>query len=333
MQFVLICITFVVALNVVVDPFDIYGTEIFRPFRANNYQWKAQLFIMMDPPPEALILGSSRVGTADPEIVEDNTGKRCFNWGAPTEETMTYNAIIRMAVDDYHAPIDMMIVAADPEIFHPGRTVHPQAVSAIAYEKYLAGKGIRSAIKRTAMKFIQTISWEQTVASLTVLWREISGRESDAQYTYRDDGLMLFAGSDDQIASGTYDLEAMIDRRLPTYPDRNLCFVQSDEMSESAMNRWVEFLDYCVGNEIEIYVYITPQHERYREMLRDLGSENIYGEITEYLRMTVEERGGIFRDYSIPETFGGDPEMFYDEVHPRKENNDLILRDLLAGYQ
>lgn len=320
----------VAAINILVDPFLIYGSGILRPFRANNYQWKAELFLAYDPLPEVIILGSSRVGTADPVIVEELTGKSCYNWGAPTMETVAYNAIIRMAVEDYNAPIEMVIVAADPEIFHPRRGIHPQAAAVPLYAKYLGPDRIRKKISRFVMKVIQTFSWEQTLASFYVIWREISGRDGDQLYMYRDDGLMIYTGPDESIASGTYDLEANIKTRLETYPDRNTCFTSSAEPARASMDRWIEFLDYCVEKNIEIYVYITPQHEMYREMVRGFGAEEIYGEITEFFRSTVEERGGIFRDYSVPENFGGDPEVFYDEVHPRKELNDLILRDMLS---
>jgi len=74
----LLCCVSIIAIvsivNVVVDPFGLYGTGIFPQFTFNRYSNLRNLFAKYEPKPEALIIGSSRVSCIDPDVVTELTG-------------------------------------------------------------------------------------------------------------------------------------------------------------------------------------------------------------------------------------------------------------------
>lgn len=320
-------------LNFAVDPFLIYGTGLFEPYRINNYIEKAEMLQDQEPLPEVLIFGSSRVGSVDPELVQELTGKTCYNWGAPTTGVAGFNAMIRMALDDYGAPVKLVIIGVDPEVFHPDRSIHPQAWAAPMYLPYFGDVGIKMIFKRFKRIFMQLFTWEQTSSSFAVLGRELGIATTETPIKYRDDGYTYYTEHDTRIADGTFNLEDRITNRLLAYPDINNCFTSSDSPSQSKMDKWIEFLEYCDEKGIQVFVYTSPMHPRFLDLLSELGADPSLEEISEFLDTTTSEHGGIFRDFTHIENFNGDRDLFYDEVHMRKENNDRMLRILLSEYR
>ena len=74
-------------------------------------------------------------------------------------------------------------------------------------------------------------------------------------------------------------------------------------------------------------------HPELWEFIQEKGVDHLYTETSEYVERTVAESGGVFRNYIELDSFDGDPEMFWDEVHMRPENGEALLWNLLgAGY-
>jgi len=328
---VAVTIAVVAGINYLVDPFSIYGTGLFKPYRDNSYIKKAELFEKLAPSRKALILGSSRMATVDPEVVTELTGKPCFNWAVPSAGVEIISACTRMAVEKYKAPVDLVIVGVDPEAFLPSLAIHAQARLAPMYTPYIGDIGGELEIKEFTRDSLRLITVEQFKASVGVLGREIHGESVTQLIEYRPDGFALYGPREEAIATGKLDLNALIDERLRTYPDRNLCLTGKSTLSESRMDEWVDYLQYCTEHGIRVYVYLPPAHPRYIEMLGRFGALPLLHQLSEFLARTAKENGAVFHDYTDVESFGGDPRQFYDEIHTRYTNNNLLLERLLTS--
>ena len=115
------------AMNFIVDPFDIYGNRFLPASQLNNYKQKLELFDNFQPVPNALILGSSRVMSCDPELVEDVTGLRCFNFWLPGSASETFYATMKMVEEESDEPIELVIVGVGVETVHPALPIQPEA--------------------------------------------------------------------------------------------------------------------------------------------------------------------------------------------------------------
>jgi hypothetical protein len=321
-----------VGMNIIVDPFGIYGTGLFKPYRANSYVEKAELFAALNPPPEALVIGSSRTGSVDPDLVYELTGERCFNWSVPSAGIEVANAIIRMAVDERKAPIDLVILGVDPDAFTPRLWIHPQAQQAPMYDSYLGRAGLRPKLKAFVNSALRLLTMEQVDASFKVIMREMGDTRFAELELYRPDGMALYTPKEEAIAKGEFDLNAIIDERLETYPEENPCITSSTVLSQDRMDLWMEILDYCGDHGIKVYAFLPPGHPRYNEMLEEFGAGPKMEEIRSFLEESLNDHDDVFRDYADLESFDGDPNQFYDEVHMREENNSRLIRDLLAGF-
>ncbi len=320
-------------INFLVDPFSIYGTGIFEPYRANSYVEKADMFEAFDPPAQAIIIGSSRVGSVDPLTVTELTGLRCYNWSVPSAGVDAASAIVHMAVEDFNAPVEMVIIGIDPDVFHQSFGLHAQAKLAPRYSGWFGEDVSSGGLMKTIGGLLRLITLEQLNASIAVLRREMGDTSIEQIKLYREDGFALYTPKEEAIAEGTYDLNAIIDGRISGYPNDNFCIQGDIELSETTKNKWIELLDYCVENGIAVYAYMPPGHPEYIEMLEGFGSMISLQRISEFLDASISEHGGTFRDFTMLESFGGDTGDFYDEVHMRKANNDRLLIDLLSNYE
>ncbi|MFH1675754.1 MAG: hypothetical protein ABIC40_01930 [bacterium] len=328
---VIICLAFASILNYFVNPFSIYAPGIFEPYRENSYVEKTRLFEKLKTPSEVLILGSSRAGTLDPTLVTEITGKSCFNWALPSAGVEIFNAVLRISVDEYKNPVEMVILCVDPEVFHPDLWISPQALLAKSFTPYFRGTGLWPKVRSIINSGLRLITLEQLNASFGVIRREFGDPSEKRDRLYRADGFGLYSANERAIADGTYDLKAVISERLTTYPKDNLCFMTGATLSQDRMKKWGKMLEYCDSKGIIVYCYLPPAHPRYLELMDNFGALTFFDRIRQFLNETVTEHGGIFRDYTSLDSFGGDPNRFYDEVHMRKANNDLILKNLLAA--
>jgi len=322
-----VTLVLVSALNFLVDPFDLYGTGIFEPWQFNRYERKLALFENYQPGPEILIMGSSRVEAIDPETVSAITGKRCFNWAQPSASAETILAVIKLAVLENNAPLDTVIVAVDPLVFHPSGWIHPQARMVPAYTHYFS---IDPTWINLRERLSRLLTYEQTRSAFLVLRRTLGLDHTPARLEYRTDGFALYHQREAMFNSGDYDLEKILDDRVPVYAENVLGISAFSSLSPERKTCWEEFLDICKQNNIRVYAFIPPMHPRLLDDIREKGLEYLYEETAEYVGSTVSEAGGVFRNYMDIESFGGDPSSFWDEVHMKIPNGEALLIDLLG---
>jgi hypothetical protein len=311
-------------LNFLIDPYAMYGTGLFNPIAQTGYEKKLLLFEQYDPPPNALIVGSSRVEILDPEIVEELTGKRCFVWGVPDAKSEIIYSIVRIALEEFNAPIELLIVGVEPEIFHPTTSINPQAKVIERYTKYFNDSpGWMVMLEKIGRLF----SIAQTRSSIASLWLLLSGGENNPLVGYRPDGFIEFErenpeGRDRRVA-----------RAVENYADKKFVLSRYDRLSAERKNYWEETLELCRANNIRVYAIMTPVHPRVYQRLLELGADRIYEEASQYVAGTMNGTTEIFRDYSDLGSFGGNIDYYLDGYHMDHNNGDILLYDLLSDLQ
>ena len=325
----LAAIVFSALVNFLVDPYDIYHTGLIPRDEINFYETKLDLFKALDPPPQALIIGSSRTYAFDPKLVEEITGKRCFNFSLAGAKAETFYSVLRLAVDEYHAPIDTLILGIDPETFHPTLPIEPESRFISAYSRYYIynESGTATVWERIALLF----TLDQTAESISSLQRVFRKNAGIKWMEFRPDGYSIFTAREDEIANGTFDLQSALDTRVRKYPERSLGLSEFTGLSDTRKHYWEDFISICREKNIHIYAFIPVEHPRLYEELMSQGAGDIFSQVSDYLASTLDYDEWVFRDFTDITSFGGDPNQFYDEIHLRPPNADLELRTLLSS--
>jgi hypothetical protein len=315
-------------MNYLVNPYGIYSTELLPRVETNIYEKKLDLYGKFDEPIDTLIIGSSRAFDVDPDLVEELTGQEhAFNFSVPGAKAETFYAILRYVLDR-GSPVSMVVLAVDPESFHPTMPIQPESVYVDEIAQYcILNPEVRST---SAEKVSLLFTLDQTGESINSLEDVLKSSEGQVKWLYRDNGYADWVQREREIEEGTYDLESKLDSRVRKYPDRSLMLPSFTHLGETRMEYWEDLLALCDERGIMVYAYLPAYHPRLYDELMNLGAGDILGQVSDYLESTVTSHGGIYRNYMNIESFGGNPEFFYDEIHMRPENAALLIQALLG---
>jgi len=324
-------LVFIAIVNYLIDPYEVYGTRILPGVENNYYHVKLDLFKKADSMTRVLILGSSRAFSIDPDVVEEILGEQCFNFAVPGARAETYYSILKTVLDDYDCPIDTLIIGVDPEAFHPSIPIEPEARFIPGFSKnFIYDKnGHASAMER----FLILISMDQFNESCATIDNYFLNRTGRRKMEFFEDGYSVWTTRDSEIRDGTFDLEALLRKRIGTYAERSLYLTEFTDLGESRKKYWEDLITICDQRGITLYVYMTPEHPDLYGSLMSKGAGGIFGKVRDYLDTTVSENGWVFRDYTNCEEAGLSPDLFYDEIHMRPENNTRLARNLLTSPQ
>ena len=79
-----------------------------------------------------------------------------------------------------------------------------------------------------------------------------------------------------------------------------------------------------------MHAYVTPLHPEQWKVLDALPQAAALDDVIATLNRIFDAHGIKFRDFSRIDAFGGDPQLFYDEMHMRPTNHSLLLAELLG---
>jgi hypothetical protein len=331
----LVLIAFV---NIIANPYAIYGTSII-PRPPGMYEKKFILFDDYNPPPQALILSNSHIMTFNPDVVEDITGERCFNFWLPGACTETYYALLKMVLEQKHDDIDMIIVGTGIEAFHPTLAIQPEARFLPEISQYFIHDRFGQATIFDKIGLLFTIDqFRQATALIVANLRHRLNEDyhpGQVKLEYMPNGMTLQASAEALIAQGTFNLEERIQQRLRSkrYTEEGPVIRGWTGISETRKKYWIDFLGLCRENNIRLFVFMAPVHPLLLQLAAEQNTLSMFDELDEYLSETVAEYGGIYRNYLDVASWGGDPDEFYDEIHMRPRNSDLLLRHLLEEYE
>ncbi len=325
---VLIALVPVMLMNLLVDPFAIYGVGIFPRTEVSGYDEKLALLDEFEPKPECLIIGSSRTLAFDPDVVEELIGKRTFNFSGPGARAEIIYATLNIALNDFNSPIDTLIIGVDPESFHPTLPIQPEVAYIDDFSRYFKYDDVGK--MTLGERFRRLLSFEMTQESVGSIRKLIKERYGIRKMVVSENGLATWIQRERDIADGTFDLQNRLDQRVRKYPERSLFLSSFTELSEVRIQYWEDLLEICRENNIRVYAFLPSTHPQLYDLYKSIGADGIIGEVSDYLESSISEIDGVYRDYTSIESFGGNPDDFYDEIHMRPQNCELLLRDLLG---
>ena len=316
-------------LNLWVNPFRLYGAEVFDPATSNGRLQKYTLLREQSPPPTTVILGSSRVMTMDPVDVTALLPGPCFNFGVASAVAEDYYASLRLVVEDASAPVEHVILGIDHSALHPHVPVMYEARYFPRYGGYIDGDDGGPPLWQDRLAML--ISAEQIEESLNVLRRTVKRTLKSPKIELAADGHAVQVAREKAIAAGEFNLERTLSKRVLHHPSYSLHIGSFTEPSPWRLEYIARLLDYCDERGIQVHAYVTPLHPRQWEVLDSLPQSRVLADTVAELSRLFAAHGVELHDFSRIESFGGSAEFFYDEQHLMPENQRRIAAALLGG--
>lgn len=314
-------------LNFIINPFGLYPTRFFERSQDNFRLKKYEMASRQYPPPDTLVIGSSRVMTMRPADVESLLGGRAFNWGVPSATAEDYYAATRLCTEKLGIKLKRIIVAVDLEAFNPAEPLMPEARYLSDYAGYLSLSPEANA--SNFEKFALILSMQQTRESIAVLRRKLERTKGAPKTIIQNDGYVFQAQREKTINEGTFDLEKILAQRVRKYPVRSLKLEGYTHADRRRLEYLRMFLEYCSERSIIVYAYLTPYHPDLWKVIDAIPESSRLREVELAIGSVFKRYGVNLHDFSKVESFGGNPSRFYDEIHGMPDLETAILVELI----
>jgi hypothetical protein len=337
----------VMALNYILNPLGIYPTSYFEPLaleRHTIYVYKADLYDDMNPPPEVVVLGSSRSFTVPPAYITQITGMPAFNASIPAGLLRDFLQFTRHTVDEGHPP-RVIIIGLSTELITRRGNKQPKEITAPSGKKAdkkadkkkkkahtpgLAERLLGTSTYEDAEEFRadlsynidlarQLVSWYQTEQSIRMLEEELKGRPN-ANYRFDKDGLIHFHE------------RLPLDQAVQSYIANRFwgkLFSTVNELGPGSIDTLETLLNLCRKNNIQVIIYLPPWHPQMLAVYEQQDFERLKAEYLDLLASLQDKYDFTVYDMTTVESFGGDETMFVDGVHPSEEAARLMLDIML----
>lgn len=313
-------------LNFVVNPFGLYPARFFERSQDNFRIKKFELASNFNPPPDTLVIGSSRVMTMRPSDVERHLGGRAFNWGVPSATAEDYYAATRLFTENLGINLSTIIVAVDLEAFNPAEPLMPEARYFQDYADFLLLSPEADA--SSFEKFSLILSMQQTKESIAVIRRKLEKTKGSPKTIIENDGYVFQSQREKTISEGTFDLGKILALRVRKYPVRSLKLEGFTHADERRLEYLRLFLNFCRDRNIKVYAYITPYHPELWKVIGAIPESSRLREIENAIGNVFENYGVTLHNFSRVENFSGDSRRFYDEIHGMPDLESAILDEL-----
>ncbi len=316
------------AMNYLVNPRGMHATSLLPPVAANLRAEKAYLLKHMQPQPQALILGSSRVMKIAPATVERLTGLRTFNAGNLTAYAEDHYVMLRYAVDQAGAQPRLVLLGLELEALHDQEPMNEFLLERNPFSAFLQkGENRHGRWNR----LVKLLSWNETRLSLRSLqhWAAVS-KPAEPQLRIDPDGRLVYVHLEKALAAGTLNLESLVQQsaRMAIRRYQNYKSPSADRL---------DYLDatlrYAKERNIRVIVFLTPVHRAVRAELKPYAAKD--AEFAAAIQQAAARWSAEFHDLRDVESFRGRPDGFYDGTHVDADNADRIAIRLLgpAGPQ
>lgn len=339
-----------------VNPWGDFGTTGFhRLYNARLAKANYLDQLPRDELPQVVVMGSSNTMQYSPATIQRLMGKTAFNFGVFWGRTEDFLCITRYLVEDLDHRPELLILGIDTWSFVPAMSEHPvfpgirrRLLTTPQLVRHLPGA---NSVKLHWANYIDSLSVQQLRLSWKLLNDDRYRRTTalpleDSQWLARDGTRIRYAGPTSpniftDVESGNYSITQelrqstrQLHREDPEKGFATEYFMYDyQDVDQVKVGYMIEFLELCQRENIPIVVAINPVHPFiYQELNRCTRHPKNLDRLRSMLRQYEEEYPVIqgIVDASDIESMGGDPEGFFDGLHPATRNCDLIIEQIAA---
>ena len=311
----------IAATAVLVDPFRVFGTGRIPTEVVNERVIKPELFLQATPPPQAIILGSSRVYKIDPSCVAELTRLPAFNFGVGNGNVEDWYAVLSFIGEHGRAPVRELLIGIEVDAFDTHSDHRLQIAPHL--RKYVNGSGL-SWDEATRILFGQ----DAFQYGLRSIWFYLRPEDRDHPNYFGPDGRMFDPGADERITRGTYSFEETTARQAKRI--KRLAADRFDALSPGRVALFQRIIRTAHASGVTIDVFVTPMSPSLLDArsfsqipMREAELDVVLGQL---------EREGMLRYHrpSMVEDLGRDPVGFYDGAHMRESTATRLLLRLFS---
>ncbi|MBL0214098.1 MAG: hypothetical protein IPQ07_09445 [Myxococcales bacterium] len=309
------------ALAVFVDPLNTFGTGRIPSILTGERDEKPAAFLALEPPPQAIVLGSSRIMKIRPSCLAELTGLPAYNFGLSDALIEDMSAVLKFIQAKGRAPLRVILIGLDARTFDDHAEVDPRLLSSAVLGGYLdqtTGLSWRTVTRALFGK--QGLRY-----GLISLYFHLRPHARPPQKAhFEPDGVVAFDQWDPALAAGTLDSPGMLARNVERFRGP-LSSARFSALSPTRLALFRSLVTAAHNSGTVIHVFLPPLQPAIEEVLASRPIARRTEELA--LEMRALERAGLIVYHPITkvEDFGGDPDGYYDGIHMTDVNSRRLL--------
>ena len=307
------------ALNLFVDPFGTHGTNLIEPIVVSSRQPKLNLYRRASPPPEVVVLGSSRSFDMEPSSIERITGGRAFNAAVQAADPRDYEDFAACFERAGSFPSLLIVGLGIEELLEAGGPpAEPRDPLAVC-------RATIGAVPRSLRTLESTFSMQETTASVRSLLLEAGGRR-EPMNVFGSDGALR------RTRPPTLGVDEAVDESLAgNWSPRRFA---ADSLARASFGHLDRLFETSRRHDARVVVYLPPYHPR--ALLRYRAESHFVSLHRQLLTQLADwqRRYSVdAQDFTEVAAFGGTSDMFYDASHPNEEACRLMTGVIARGLR
>ncbi len=320
----LVCALAVAGMYMIVDPHDKFPSDAYRPLIVDWTESKLNLLDHQDQMPSTVILGSSRAMAISPSYVaEQGLGPEpAFSLAIPSSTARDHVLLYDYLVAQDARP-ESLVVALDLDVRPDITSV---AVDSAAYPR-LTGRS-PDLIDEIA-DIGKAFSIGGIVDTGRVLYFNHGAGYPAERMVLLGDGATSFPLIEQSRASGTFDLNRAIEAHMRTQVRE---YYTTDQPSMNSIGFVEQLTRRAAPNGTQVHLFLPPVHP-----ILDARVDESVPWLMQYEQAAVARLAGLCSadvtvyDLRLLETFGGDPDDFFDGWHYMHDNGRKLVDAMANG--
>ena len=304
----------------VVDPLRTFGTGRVPSVLTSEHYSKPRAFLRLDPPAQAIVLGSSKVMKLAPSCLRELAGVPAFNFGLSSSHVEDWVAAYRFARAEGRAPLRELVIGVDVDAFDNHAEPDARLLSSVYLRRYLDDRWHLSWTVASRALF----GWQALRFGLSSLtYHFVPSARPEARMRFDDQGFVIYDAWERALNNGTLDrvpLFAAVAAKL----HGKLAGKGFDALSPERVALFKDLVHSAHADGITVDVFVPPFHPELAAVrdgpivARAAECENLLGEL---------EREGSIRYFHIRgiADFHGDPAGYFDGAHMTEANSSRLL--------
>ncbi len=311
---IIILIPLVGIFNYVVDP---YGFNNFITINRINSEKNSNTMlttrfkskILENGNFNTIMLGSSRVGVMNPEIIDKYLGGKTFNLAYPGSVTEIHNKLFFYALK--YNDIKNIIYGIDLLSFNESRVVKNDF-----QEFYELQKKIEN--KEKISNFDLYLNIETFKKSMKLLIENILGTK-ETKIIYLSNGMRDHLHFIKELENGMFDFNKEVNKEIKHYYLPGGMYKKYN-FSYDYLEYFQKIIIFCRKNNIKVWVYIPPTYSDFFNALQPAG---YFDEFELFKNELVKITD--FIDFTGNNTINKDKNNYWDGAHLKQELTEVLM--------
>lgn len=303
-----------------VDPLRTFGTGRVPSVLTSEHYGKPRSFLRLDPPAQAIVLGSSKVMKLAPSCLREVTGYPAFNFGLSSSHVEDWIAAYRFARAEGKAPLREVVIGVDVDAFDNHAEPDPRLLSSVYLRRYLDDRWHLSWGVASRALF----GWQALRFGLSSLvYHVVPSLRPQARMRFDDQGLVIYDAWERAMQSGTLNrapLFAAVAEKL----HGKLAGKGFDALSPERVALFRELVRSAHAAGIAVDVFVPPFHPELAA-LREGPIVARAAEVEQLLDQLAAEGSIRYLRVAGIADFHGDPAGYFDGAHMTEANSSRLL--------